>query len=276
MAKARKAKKGKPVAEVKLSASQVKGIHAKVAANVDKQIAEEWRAGQTIGQLAAKYNKKRSQIRRSITVVVGGKDKFRELRSSGAGGTHVPFGGKRSNGRTREAIALDDSKVPVLQSKDIKLKVNDRVITHLNAMRVELGDKLSNGASPSERLRYETGHENARRIVAQAKTDAKWKGWRVEHYQTTLGSALRLLAPDGKTYVRATSTERADYVVQGTIGVTRWKAESEARMAKVEAKQQDQIAKGTAALKASRAKKRADRQARKAGKSSSAKKRGTR
>jgi hypothetical protein len=240
----------------------------------DPQIAERWKAGDSIGKLAADYKMKRSQIRRAITLGVGGKDKFRELRNAGAGGTHVPFGGKRSGGRTREAIALDDSKVPVLQSKDIRLRINGKVIQHLDGLRAELNERLAaEGDTPADRMRLETGYNFAQHLVARAKTDAKYKGWSVEHYPTQLGSALRLHAPDGKTYVRAASTERADYIVTNDVGPTRWKLESEARLARVEAKHAAEVEKGTTALKATRAKKRAARQARKAGKSSSASKR---
>lgn len=267
--------KQKRARAIALSAVKTKSApKAETKPKFDPQIAERWKAGESIGKLAADYKMKRSQIRRAITLGVGGKEKFRELRNAGAGGTHVPFGGKRSGGRTREVIALDDSKVPVLQSKDIKLRINGKVIQTADALRAELSERLEgDGDTPADRMRIETGYNYAKHLVARAKTDAKWKGWSVEHYPTQLGSALRLYAPDGKTYVRAASTERADYIVQTNIGPTRWKHEAEARSAKVEAKHAAEVEKGTAALKATRAKKRAARQARKAGKSPSASKR---
>jgi hypothetical protein len=248
-------------------AKALKPVAARLESNLDARITEQWKAGATIGQLASEYSKKRSQIRRSITVTVGGRDEFRKLRATGAGGTAVAFGGKRSSGRTREAIALDDSKVPVIQSKDIRLKTTPAVVNALDALRGDLGNRLDEeNLSQSERMRMETTHANAQRVVAQSKTDAKWKGWRVENYQTAVGAYPRLIAPDGKLYVRATSTERADYIVQNRVGATRWKIESEARAAKVEAKQRAQIEQGTKALKATRSRKRDAKKARRTAK----------
>lgn len=228
---------------------------------------ECWKSGTQLHVLSTESKVKRSKLRRAFIQLAGGKPAFKELRAAGAGGSVEPFGGKRSAGRSREVIALDDSKVKVLKSKDLKLKMNDDVVKSLDAWRGELVNRLaSEETSLSDKLRLETGHENARRIVAEAKTDAKSKSWRVEHYQTALfGSALRLIAPDGKTYVRATATERADYIVQSDLGKTRWKIETEARLARTEAKQQEQVEKGKKSLERNRAKKRAAKKARKGG-----------
>lgn len=225
---------------------------------------ERWKNGTQLSTLATELKVKRSKLRRAFQQHAGGKDAFKKLRTEGAGGTTLPFGGKRSAGRTKIDIAIDDSKVPVLKSSDVKLKINQRVLDHLDLMRVDLDDRLQN-ATASEALRLDTGHENAKRIVAQAKTDAKSNGWRVEHYSTHFGTALRLIAPDGKAYVKATATERADYIVESSTGRTRFKIESEARMAKAEAKQQEEVEKGKKALERSRERKRASKKARKGG-----------
>lgn len=226
-----------------------------------------WKSGTSMSALVRKLGMKRRDLKRAFIKLAGSKDQFKVLRAAGAGGS--AFGGKRGGGRTKERIALDDSKVPVIQSKDIKLKLNDTVVAALDGLRGELYEKMiAKGTTKSERMRYTTGHDNAQRIVAQAKTDAKWKGWCVEHYPSQLGTALRLISPDGKHYVRATPTERADCLVKGGLGMSRWKVESEARLAK-KLKQEDQVLKrGLKAHKHRSKVKKAKRAARRAAKSS--------
>jgi cupin superfamily acireductone dioxygenase involved in methionine salvage len=53
--------------------------------------------------------------------LAGGVPQYQALRKAGAGGGHVPFGGKRAGPRTVEQVSLDDSKVKrVTSSKNWK------------------------------------------------------------------------------------------------------------------------------------------------------------
>jgi hypothetical protein len=70
-----------------------------------------WRDEKTpIHVLVTETGIKRGKLRRSLIAIAGGKEKFAELRAKGAGGTVVPFGGKRATPRTKETIKLDDSQ----------------------------------------------------------------------------------------------------------------------------------------------------------------------
>lgn len=75
---------------------------------------ERWKNGEQLFALAAESGFKRSKLRRIFQQLAGGKESFRALRNSGAGGSVEPFGGKRAGPRTAEVRAQDDSKVPTI------------------------------------------------------------------------------------------------------------------------------------------------------------------
>lgn len=72
-----------------------------------------WQGGTSLGALVGKYDgcASRSATRKILTAAAGGKAQFRALRDQGAGGTAVPFGGKRAAPRTTEQRAVDDAGV---------------------------------------------------------------------------------------------------------------------------------------------------------------------
>ena len=90
--------------------------------------------------LAAELNVRRSKLRRSFAAIAGGKDKFRELRAAGAGGTAEPFGGKRATGgRTKVVIANDDAKAIQLDrdgAKEAGWKTNGWLRTALGSFPI--------------------------------------------------------------------------------------------------------------------------------------------
>lgn len=72
-----------------------------------RALVDAWENGARICDLEAKHGIKRSRIRRMIQKAVGGKDAFRAMRKTSAGGQTELFGGKRATGFTPP----DDSKV---------------------------------------------------------------------------------------------------------------------------------------------------------------------
>lgn len=84
-------------------------------------LAKRWLAGERISELAAEAGVRRSVVRRRIQKAVGGKERFRELRAQGAGGTTEPFGGKRPEPR-----AVSDEKVKRIKAGAIKWKAGTR------------------------------------------------------------------------------------------------------------------------------------------------------
>jgi hypothetical protein len=82
---------------------------------------ERWNKGTQLSVLASELGVRRSKLRRGFQMLAGGKDKFRELRANGAGGTAEPFGGKRATGgRTKVVIANDDAKAIQLTREEAK------------------------------------------------------------------------------------------------------------------------------------------------------------
>lgn len=90
---------------------------AKVVKKSDPQGAlfERWKNGEQLFALASESELKRSKLRRIFQTLAGGKESFRALRNSGAGGSVEPFGGKRAGPRTTESREADDSKVPTIK-----------------------------------------------------------------------------------------------------------------------------------------------------------------
>lgn len=212
---------------------------------------EKWKDGAPMSQLAKELGARRRELKKAFVKLAGSKDKFTALRDAGAGGK--AFGGKRSGGgRTKAVIALDDSKVPVLESKNIPFQIHSAVLTQAKELKEALEETLEKDhkLNDSERKRMYTGFRNARRIVKHSEQLKKHKGWKCEHYQSRYGTAIRLLAPDGKRYVRAAPTERADYiVVSAGMQRTRFKHEKEARVAKVDAQDSKLVEHGNKILK---------------------------
>src|SRR5690606_19651340 len=75
------------------------------------EYVERWIKGTPLAALAKELGMKRSKLRRELTKAVGGKDRYRELREKGAGGSSTPpTVGKRA----LEESPVDDSGVPVI------------------------------------------------------------------------------------------------------------------------------------------------------------------
>lgn len=184
---------------------------AGVAQLIVPDVAAQWKAGTTIGALAAEFRKTyanltlkqcRAQVRKAITAAVGGKEQFRTLRAQGAGGTRAAFGGQRArrsrsgDGTPTRAARLDDASVPT--------------------------------------------------ITSCKKSD----GWTSRHHPANYDVYIHT-SPDGIDYVRASAQERADLLVQpvdrslGTIRLKRFEESAAARAAR---KQQQLEARGEAAL----------------------------
>lgn len=69
--------------------------------------------------------------------LAGGVEQYQALRKQGAGGGHIPFGGKRAAPRTHAQISLDDGKVKTVRSgKHWK----DRIVWEPVAVRVKTAD----------------------------------------------------------------------------------------------------------------------------------------
>lgn len=228
--------------------TKVRGNQVPVAKKKFSDAFEQWKDGTPMSQLAKSLGARRRELKKAFVKLAGSKDKFTALRDAGAGGK--AFGGKRASGRTKQVIAADDSKVPVLHSKDIPLRVHSDVLKFSQKMRETLDEELQDARMPEhERSRKYTGYRNAKRILKREHGFAKYKGWRCEHYQSRYGTQIRLLAPDGKTYVRATPAERADFIVLTGMQRSRFKHEKEARSAKTDQKENKLVERGIKAQK---------------------------
>jgi len=71
----------------------------------DAKIVEDWKNGVTIAQIRSRTGKKRSQIRKILEDGVGGKQKFKEFRTQGAGGS-------RSSGRRGRGRSIEQEQLP--------------------------------------------------------------------------------------------------------------------------------------------------------------------
>ena len=88
------------------------GAHAPEAKKGADAAFTAWAAGTSLKALVVQYGGSRSSMRKRLTTGAGGKAQFRALRAQGAGGTSIPFGGKRAQGgRTVEQRVADDSAV---------------------------------------------------------------------------------------------------------------------------------------------------------------------
>lgn len=82
----------------------------KAQRNSVAEYVERWIRGESIATLARESGMKRSKLRRELMKAVGGKDRYRELRSQGAGGSSKPIPRRRES----EGPLIDDSNVPVI------------------------------------------------------------------------------------------------------------------------------------------------------------------
>jgi len=223
-----------PVAKVKAE----KPVKVK-AAEVD-QVFVDWQAGITIAELVVRHKITRSQCRRRLTDAAGGKAKFRELRSAGAGGQAAPSGRRSPDGGRR----LGDS------ATSTEPRVSDAGVKRLKV-----------GATkgwPVETL--------WKGVIAKVKMadGIRTIPWREKVL------AIYTSPKSGKRYVSARPGERADLLVNLGIGLgyARLKLYEHSRTAaKVEASVQEEQAlleRGKARHKKVRAEKRAARKARKA------------
>lgn len=132
-----------------------------------------------ISVLASELNIKRSKLRRTLIAMAGGKEQFRALRSTGAGGTAEPFGGKRAVGRTRETIANDDSSVQRIKAVGI-VRLSDPKIVESAKKNIESITESLKTAKGVAVMVLTTGLENAKATVARAKQAEKHTGWKSE------------------------------------------------------------------------------------------------
>lgn len=83
---------------------------AKTQRNSVAEYVERWIRGESLAVLARESGMKRSKFRRELTKAVGGKERYRELRSQGAGGSSKLAPRRRGSG----GPLIDDSGVPVI------------------------------------------------------------------------------------------------------------------------------------------------------------------
>src|SRR5690606_20712117 len=74
------------------------------------EYVERWIRGESIAALSCEMGVKRPKLRRAIMKAVGGKDRYRELRSQRAGGSSKLIPRRRES----EGPLIDDSDVPVI------------------------------------------------------------------------------------------------------------------------------------------------------------------
>jgi hypothetical protein len=192
-----------------------------------KSAFEDWKGGTSLGALATRLSVKRSQVRRALTLLAGGKAEFKALRATGAGGSVEPFGGKRASGGKRaEVVAADDKKVPIVES-----------------MKASEGWRTRRLWAPRNVTIKDVGTVSAREQVG------------IVH-----------IAPDGTEYVECrTASEKADLrrpsgVNHGTF--LRFRLFESSPVAKKVAHHEKLVARGEKALERTRTRKRAAKQAR--------------
>lgn len=191
------------------------------------QAFADWQSGTQLSVLAARLNMKRSRLRRSFTLLAGGKAQFKAMRSEGAGGTAEPFGGKRATGGKRaEVVAADDKKVPIIDS----MKASD-------------GWSTRRIWQPRNVTIKDVGTVSARELAA------------IVH-----------ISPDGTEYVECrTASEKADFrrespITPGTF--IRFRKFESSPVAKKVAHHEKLVERGEKSLERTRTRKRAAKQAR--------------
>lgn len=221
--------------EVKKSAKAKKPAPPAEAPVVQDQVFTDWRSGVSIAELVVTYKLTRSQCRRRLTDAAGGKDKFRELRSQGAGGTASPSGRRESGGRRESDPGI--IRPPVVDDSKAKRVKSMKGWKSFNIYKKVLVEIKGLGTVP-------------------------WREQLLTIYQSP---------KTGRRYVKARDNEPADLIHTG-IGLglpnARLKRlEKSQDAAKVESHLTEEKAlleRGTAKLKAKRADKRKARKARKA------------
>lgn len=107
-----KEKKRKKVKEEKPKKKTKTKVKKEASSLIAADIIERWKNGEALNVLAEVAGLKRSRFRRELTKAVGGKEKYQELRASGAGGTAKAVGRRSRNGNGASApAAIDDSNV---------------------------------------------------------------------------------------------------------------------------------------------------------------------
>lgn len=221
-----------------------------------------WSAGTSLKALVQEHGGSRSAMRKRLTAAAGGKEQFRALRAQGAGGSTVPFGGKRAQPRTQEVRAQDDALVPRVDSRAIRARPAASVLTFAASQVPYLKTRIAEETDKVIIQRFKTERAHMRALL-KAEADAG-AGWTSSSYPTPTGNATRLTDTEGQTYVRARDNEKADVIV--TVAsegfIARYKLEALAastRTAKAAAKT---LAHGQARHAVVRAGKRAARKAR--------------
>lgn len=213
----------------------------------DRVIFEAWCGGATIRDLAKQHNLKRSPVRRILTKLAGGREKFRELRAGGAGGRVEPFGGKRAGPRAAGAPAVDDRKVPTIGGARFAApELCEACGVPLPFF--ERPKACAHCGEPAPRARA-LGKLWTRRSI--------WNGnWQQPVFR----------APDGREYVEARAQEKADLIYVMTkypsLPNMRLRLFEESATRKRLGKQEKELERGEAALARKRSRKRAAKLAR--------------
>jgi hypothetical protein len=166
----------------------------------------------------------------------------------------APFGGRRASG---DAPLVDDSKVLRVSSAAVSFLVMPKVFAWLQKRAPEVVKRLKElhdavtERGRTERAQLLTEQESIKRVMQHAAHAAKHRSWTAGHVHGASGAVLRLTAADGRTYIRAGSTQRADVILEipntAPAMFIRMRLESEASATRKLHKEQRLVERGNAA-----------------------------
>lgn len=145
----------------------------------------------------------------------------------------------------------------MLHAAQIRHMVKPRVVTaaqnNLNDITAKL-EKLT-PKQTTERYLLGLSRQNALDVLERAKADAEYTGWRTETLYIGHEQSVRLVSPDGTSYVRTThGNERVDIILTSKLGDTStWKLEAEASSTRKARKAERLVKRGEKAAAAKRA-----------------------
>lgn len=189
-----------------------------------------WKAGTSLRSLAQHLKVKRKILRNAFRRMAGGRAEFLALRKAGAG-CQVLFNGQRARPKSQESgtVTDRDQNVQAIASTDIRHKVSDDVVRYARKRFQEVRARLEeSGVSVEERRVLTTELKHTLHIRRARRATIDYGGWCSQTFVTPAGSALRLIDPQGRTYVQSGDAERADVLVVHTdpgLRPSRWKRE---------------------------------------------------
>lgn len=199
-----------------------------------------WKNGTALATLATQLGMRRKQLKRRFVKLLGGKEKFAEARASGAGG-RSDFGGKRGNGARREAVIMDDSKVPRIAMRKVLWRPPDNVVDYAKKRLPGLVKRIKQAMRAKQhreaRAMY-VEYEHAKETIKLSKK-ARWHSRRVPQHEpralkldngdTVLdtGTPIEIyVSPKRNEYVRAQANEPANLLLvkgdDSVIRLVRW------------------------------------------------------